>query len=355
MSEKSERLMRRAVELSRQGFPAPNPHVGCVITVGGEIVGEGFHDHAGGPHAEALALRLAGERARGADLYCTLEPCDHDGRTPPCSQAVVDAGIRRAFIAIEDPNAEAAGGLQTLGQAGVECSVGLLAAEAADANLTFLTAMTRGRPYVVAKAAVTADGFIARMNGESKWITGETARQAGRRLRAEMGCVLVGRKTAEIDDPRLTVREPGIVNQPLRVVLDPNAALPDSLKMFVDGGETVRVVRQGAATRDSDLEVARDGDELDLAELLQKLFDRGVVGVLVEGGGETIASFLRRGLVDRIELFRSQESFGSGRFWLGADPPEHELEETASENLGEDVRTTYRVLSPIYGTSPAKP
>ncbi|MCH8978731.1 MAG: bifunctional diaminohydroxyphosphoribosylaminopyrimidine deaminase/5-amino-6-(5-phosphoribosylamino)uracil reductase RibD [Armatimonadetes bacterium] len=350
MSENGERLMRRAVELSRQGFPAPNPHVGCVFAVGGEVVGEGFHDHAGGPHAEVLALRSAGRRAQGADLYCTLEPCDHHGRTPPCSHAIVEAGVRRAFVAVEDPNAEAAGGLKTLREAGVECRVGLLAEEAEDANLTFLTAMRRGRPFVVAKAAVTADGFIAREDGESKWITGEPAREAGRLLRAEMGCVLVGRKTAETDDPQLTVRVPGIVNQPLRVVLDPSAALPDGLKMFVDGGETVRIVQKGAAQRSGDLAVACGDDGLDLGAALQALFERGVVGVLVEGGGETIASFLRRGLVDRIELFRSKVNFKSGRFWLGENPPEHELEQTAQETVGEDVRTTYRVLSPISGT-----
>ena len=355
MSEKSERLMRQAVEISRKGFPAPNPHVGCVIAVGGDVVGDGFHDHAGGPHAEAVALRRAGKRAKGADLYCTLEPCDHHGRTAPCSHVIVEAGVRRAFVAVEDPNADAAGGLAWLREAGIECNVGLLAAEAEDANLTFLTAMRRGRPYVVAKAAVTADGFIAREDGGSKWITGEPAREAGRRLRAEMGCVLVGRRTAEIDDPQLTVRLPGIVNQPLRVVLDPTAALSDELKLFSDGGETMRVVREGAALRGCDLEVACDDDGLDLEAALRALFLRGVVGVLVEGGGETIASFLRRGLVDRIELFRSGMSFGDGRFWLGADPPDHELEQTAQEIVGEDVRTTYRVLSPISGTSPMSP
>ena len=146
------------------------------------------------------------------------------------------------------------------------------------------------------------------------------------------------------------MREPEIVNQPLRVVLDPSASLPKGLRIFTDGGETVRVVQKDAAMHERDLEVARKEDGLDLTALLQTLFERGVVGVLVEGGGETIASFLRLGLIDRIELFRSQNRFESGRFWLGADPPEHKLEETARETFGEDVRTTYRVLSPIVGT-----
>ncbi|MCH7944451.1 MAG: bifunctional diaminohydroxyphosphoribosylaminopyrimidine deaminase/5-amino-6-(5-phosphoribosylamino)uracil reductase RibD [Armatimonadetes bacterium] len=352
MGENSERLMRRAVEISRHGFPAPNPHVGCVIAVGAEVVGEGFHDHAGGPHAEAVALKRAGKRAQGADLYCTLEPCDHHGRTPPCSHAIVEAGVRRAFVAVEDPNADAAGGLDRLREAGVECNVGLLAAEAEDANLTFLTAMRRRRPYVVAKAAVTADGFIAREDGGSKWITGEPAREAGRRLRAEMGCVLVGRRTAEIDDPELTVRVPGIVNQPLRVVLDPRAALSSGLKLFSDGGETVRVVRDGAAQRGGDLEVACDDDGLDLDAALRALFLRGVVGVLVEGGGETIASFLRAGLVDEVHLFRSPKEFGKGRYWLGESPPLVKLNEVRRTKLDVDEYVVCEIVERAVEQSP---
>ncbi|MFN3683677.1 MAG: bifunctional diaminohydroxyphosphoribosylaminopyrimidine deaminase/5-amino-6-(5-phosphoribosylamino)uracil reductase RibD [Fimbriimonadaceae bacterium] len=295
------RAMARAILLSRRGFPAPNPHVGCVIVRDGEVVGEGWHRFAGGPHAEAEALAQAGERARGATAYVTLEPCNHHGRTPPCSEALIRAGVARVVVACRDPNPVAAGGLEALRFAGVAVETGLMEAEAAEANWRFLTAMRLGRPAVVAKAAVSADGRIALPSGESRWITGPAARRAGHRLRAEMGAVLVGRVTAERDDPRLTARIPGVRNQPLRVVLDPEGRLPASLLVFDDSAPTLRVT---AEPLPGGLAVGRDpGGGLNLRGLLAELFRRGVTGILVEGGGRTIASFLRAGLVDRLELF----------------------------------------------------
>ncbi|MCX7800372.1 MAG: bifunctional diaminohydroxyphosphoribosylaminopyrimidine deaminase/5-amino-6-(5-phosphoribosylamino)uracil reductase RibD [Fimbriimonadales bacterium] len=293
--------MARAVRLSRRGFPAPNPRVGCVLVRDGAVVGEGWHRFAGGPHAEAEALSQAGERARGATAYVTLEPCNHHGRTPPCSAALIAAGVRRVVAACADPNPLAAGGAEALRAAGVEVEFGLMAEEAEEANWRFLTAMRLRRPAVVAKIAMSADGRIALPSGESRWITGPAARRAGHRLRAEMGAVLVGRATAQVDDPRLTARIPGVRNQPLRVVLDPELRLPPGLRVFDDAAPTLRVAAQPHA---ADLTLPRTGDGgLDLRALLRELFARGVTGLLVEGGARTVGSFLREGLVDRLELF----------------------------------------------------
>ena len=346
MNARSEAYMRRAIGLSRRGFPAPNPHVGCVIVQGDEVVGEGWHDFAGGPHAEAVALAFARDRANGSELFCTLEPCAHQGKTPPCAGAIVRAGVAKVTVALLDPNPMAAGGLQVLRDAGVACQDGLLASEAREANDVFMAAMERGRPTVVVKAATTSDGFIARKDGTSKWITGEQAREAGHRLRVELGCVLVGRATVELDDPSLTARVTGVVNQPLRVVLDPLGKLAPHYKLFSDGGETLRFVAKGLATRPYDVEAAYEFG-FDLHEVLGALSARGVIGVLVEGGGETIASFVRQGLVDRIERFIAPTEFGDGVFWLGTDPPEFEVEKTAEQTLGPDRHETYRVLTTV--------
>ncbi len=332
--------MALAVELSKRGFPAPNPHVGCVVVRDGEIVGEGWHDYAGGLHAEAVALASAGSLADGADVYVTLEPCNHEGRTPPCSRALIAADVSRAFIAVRDPNPRAGGGIEALESGGVSCEVGMGAEAATAANVAWLTAMKRKWPYVVAKAATTSDGFIAHSDGESKWITGEAARAAGHALRAEMGCVLVGRRTVELDDPRLTARIDGVVNQPLRVVLDPEASLAPEYRVFSDGSPTLRYVRHGRAVREGDVELP---NEYGLKAVLQDLFARGVTGVLVEGGAETLASFFRAGLVDRFDRFTSPKVFSSGLYWLGADPPAINVTKVSEQTLGEDLHETFMV------------
>jgi len=325
-----ERFMQRAITLSRRGFPAPNPHVGCVLVRNGKVVGEGYHHHAGGPHAEAAALTMAGSEAKGADAYVTLEPCNHFGRTPPCSDALIRAGVRRVVVACADPNPVAAGGLAKLRAVGIETETGLLAKEAADANIAFMTAMRLRRPYVVVKAAASLDGRIALPSGESKWITGPEARRAGRRLRAELGAVLVGRRTVELDDPQLTARTPGVVNPPLRIVLDPSARLTDRHKVFDDQAPTRHVT-----------------GPVDLPALLADLFASGVTGLLVEGGGTTISGFVRAGLVDAYEIFLGGKLLGAGRSWLAdigldslAEAPE--LEVTGIRRVGSDFRISAR-------------
>lgn len=324
--------MRRAIRLSRKGFPMPNPHVGCVIVRDGQVVGEGWHAYAGGPHAEAVALAHAGENARGADVFVTLEPCNHLGRTPPCSQALIAAGVRRVFIAVPDPNPVAAGGLDALRQAGIEVEVGLLKVEARAANLAWLTAMNQNRPFVTLKAAITLDGKIAMLDGSSKWITGEAARRDAHRLRAEMGCVVVGVNTVLADDPQLTARIPGVRNQPLRVVLDPQSRLTGEERVF-QGGETLWI-----------------REEIVPVELLDRLWQRGVRGVLVEGGGETLRRFMASGVANRLCLYVGPKFFGEGIGWLGSGldlPPNMDLKLENLRRYGHDFRAEYEIMSKI--------
>jgi diaminohydroxyphosphoribosylaminopyrimidine deaminase / 5-amino-6-(5-phosphoribosylamino)uracil reductase len=323
-------FMRRAIEVAKNGFPAPNPHVGCVIVADGKVVGEGFCHHAGADHAEVMALKQAGAAARGATAYVTLEPCNHVGRTPPCSLALTEAGVAKVVIANLDPNPKAAGGICRLRAAGIEVETGLLADEAFEVNRQFLTAIERRRPYVVLKAAVSLDGRIATSTGESQWITGPLSREEGHRLRAECGAVLVGRKTVEVDNPKLTARRLDVVNQPIRIVLDPSARLSSEYQVFDHSAETIHVT----------------GD-IHLDSLLSELYERNILGVLVEGGATTIASFLREGFGDELNLFVAPMVLGGGPSWAAdfgldklADAPHFRLFE--SQALGPDLWLRYR-------------
>lgn len=338
-----ETWMRRAIELSRRGFPAPNPHVGCVIVRGGRIVGEGWHDHAGGPHAERVALDHAGDAARGADVYVTLEPCAHHGRTPPCADALIAAGVARVIVACADPNPRASGGAARLRDAGKPVETGLLEAEAAEANATFLAAHRLGRPFVTLKAAITLDGFIARPDGMSQWITGPAAREEGHRLRADMGVVLVGRRTVEQDDPQLTARLAGVVNPPLRVVLDPQARLTGAERVFGRSGESWHVVLEGHATGPAYVPCPGANGTLDLGVLLALLRECGHIGVLVEGGAATLRAFLDTGFCDEIHLFQAPITFGEGLRWL---PGDHRLDRAfvalPPAQVGPDLHLRWR-------------
>jgi diaminohydroxyphosphoribosylaminopyrimidine deaminase/5-amino-6-(5-phosphoribosylamino)uracil reductase len=328
----AERFMRRALELAERGrgLTSPNPMVGAVVvTAVGEIVGEGFHVRAGGPHAEIEALRAAGARARGATLYVTLEPCAHHGRTPPCAPAVIDAGVARVVAAIGDPNPLVAGrGLELLRGAGIEVRTGVGAAEAERQNRVFLTAMRERRPHVTLKAGMTLDGKIADLHGASRWITGDPARDRAHRLRSESDAIVVGIGTVLRDDPELTVRlgEPW-PREPLRVVLDTAARTPVGARLIRAGRPSSALIAVGAGAPEARVrELAasgatiiacgtRDG-RVDLGALLTELFARDVRAVLVEGGGDVHGAFLDAGLVDRVAMFAAPLLIG-GR---GATP-----------------------------------
>jgi diaminohydroxyphosphoribosylaminopyrimidine deaminase/5-amino-6-(5-phosphoribosylamino)uracil reductase len=301
--------MQRAIRLSKRGLPAPNPHVGCVITQADRMVGEGYHHYAGARHAEVEALAAAGSEAAGSTVYVTLEPCNHFGRTPPCAEALIAANVGRVVVACLDPNPVASGGIARLRGAGIAVETGLMAEEAYVANEQFHVAMRLRRPCVTLKAAISLDGRIALPSGESKWLTSPDARARGRRLRAECGSVLVGRRTVEADDPALTARISGVVNQPLRVVLDPSAKLDSHWKVFDSSGPSLHVV-------DGTLGLRAGPMGFDPADLCAALFEQGVTGLLVEGGASTASRFIQTGLVDRIELFVAPKLLGSGPSWL---------------------------------------
>lgn len=329
--------MRRAIALSRRGYTAPNPHVGCVLVQKDAIVGEGWHAYAGGDHAEVAALKKAGANAKGATAYVTLEPCNHYGKTPPCTKALIDAGVKRVVVACLDPNPRAAGGLNVLNEAGIEVQTGVGEDEARQANHLFLEAMRLRRPFVVVKAAMSLDGRIALPSGESQWITGEQARREGHKLRAQCGAVLVGRRTVELDDPTLTARISGVRNQPIKVVIDPMGRLSRTERVF-SGADTIHV------TREAFPECATN-HQFDMQLLLQKLFERGVTSLLVEGGARTIAGFVQSGCVDRYELFMAPKLLGGGPSWLEglgifrlADCPELRIERI--RRIGDDIQVT---------------
>ncbi len=328
----AERFMRRALELAEhgRGLTSPNPMVGAVVvTPGGEVVGEGFHARAGGPHAEIEALRAAGARARGATLYVTLEPCSHQGRTPPCAPALIQAGIVRVVAAVGDPNPLVSGhGFDELRAAGIDVVIGAGAADAERQNRVFLTAMRERRPHVTLKAGMTLDGKIADLHGVSQWITGEAARHRAHSLRSESDAIVVGIGTVLRDDPELTVRlgQPW-PREPLRVVLDTAARTPAGARVIRAGRPSCAVIAVGADApqqRVRDLAASgatvvscgtRDG-RVDPGALLTELFAREVRAVLVEGGGEVHGAFLDAGLVDRVALFAAPLLIG-GR---GATP-----------------------------------
>ncbi|MGV8960510.1 MAG: bifunctional diaminohydroxyphosphoribosylaminopyrimidine deaminase/5-amino-6-(5-phosphoribosylamino)uracil reductase RibD [Stenotrophomonas sp.] len=305
-------LMARALHLAERGAwtTRPNPMVGCVIAHGDEVVGEGFHQRAGGPHAEVFALRQAGERARGATAYVTLEPCAHYGRTPPCALALIEAGVARVVVAMGDPFPDVdGGGFALLRQAGIEVAEGLMAAQARALNQGFLSRTERGRPFVRVKLAGSLDGRTAMANGESKWITGEAARHDVQRWRARAGAILTASGTVLADDPALTVRLPdgGDFMPPLRVVLD--AQLRTLACRHVREGRAPTLYLHAAdrsCATVADAEFAglplHDG-RFDLHQVLQLLGERGINEVHVEAGATLCGALLAAGLVDELLLY----------------------------------------------------
>jgi len=314
------RHMARALELARRGLftTDPNPRVGSVIVKDGNVVGEGFHARAGEPHAEIHALRAAGEQARGATVYLTLEPCCHHGKTPPCSDALIAAGVGRVIAAMQDPNPRVAGkGFAALNAAGIGTASGLMQAEAEALNPGFIRRMKTGRPYVRVKLAASLDGRTAVANGESKWITGEAARADVQRLRARSSAILTGVGTVLADDPSLNVRAFDIGRQPLRVVVDSKLRTPPQAKMLSLPGSTLLVTAANDAARAEKLlaigaeilQLGMDG-RVDLNALLAALASREVNEVLVEAGATLSGAFLEAGLVDELVLYYAPTLLG---------------------------------------------
>lgn len=355
-SEQDRDFMRQALSLAWLGrfSTSPNPRVGCVVVRGTQIVGQGFHVQAGASHAEVHALAQAGELARGATAYVTLEPCAHFGRTPPCAEALIRAGVSRVVAAMRDPNPQVSGkGLDLLRQAGINVQSGLLEAEARALNRGFLSRMERGRPFVKLKIAASLDGRTALADGRSKWITGEAARADVQIQRAESCAVLTGIGTVLADDPALTVRT-GSIRQPLRIVLDSRLRLPPHSRIVQDGGATlvctlaegnpfaahpnVRVFRQP--------ESLGGGGRLHLPALLAHFAENGIGELMAETGGTLAAAFLAADLADEIVYYQSPKILGDAaraafRLPETADSPEKPSvwQVVSAEQMGDDWKT----------------
>lgn len=352
--------MARALALAERGLTTttPNPRVGCVLVgTDGRIVGEGWHARAGAPHAEIVALQTAGAAARGATAYVTLEPCSHFGRTPPCADALITAGITRVVAAMDDPNPLVSGrGMERLRANGIQTAVGLLAREAHDLNIGFVSRMTRGRPWLRLKGAATLDGKTALANGVSQWITGAAARRDGHRWRARACAVLTGIGTVREDDPRLTVREIPCERQPLRVLVDAQLDVAPQARIL-EGGNCLIACASDDPQRRALLE-ARGAElvvlpnttgKVDLAALLDELARRGCNEVHAEAGFKLNGSLLREGLVDELLLYLAPILVGDhaqGLFNLAAMSSLDEavrLEVRDLRQIGEDLRVVARL------------
>ncbi|MBS1153409.1 MAG: Diaminohydroxyphosphoribosylaminopyrimidine deaminase [Myxococcaceae bacterium] len=321
---RDEGMMRLALEQARKGVGRthPNPPVGAVVVKGGKIVGRGFTAPAGGPHAEISALEDAGRRARGAELFTTLEPCDHYGKTPPCSIAILEHGVKRVVFASSDPNPLVNGkGVRRLKRAGVEVVGHLLQAEADQLYRPFFKFIRAGLPFVTLKAAITLDGKLATGTGESKWISGELSRARVHALRNQVDAVIVGAGTVDADDPRLTTRGIAHGRDPVRVVLDPKLRTAGNAKVYTERStaRTIVATLEGAqypraeALADRGVEVWRlpgRAGRIDLAALLTRLGKAGLLHVLVEGGATVHGSFLKEELWDELWLFVAPKLFG---------------------------------------------
>jgi diaminohydroxyphosphoribosylaminopyrimidine deaminase/5-amino-6-(5-phosphoribosylamino)uracil reductase len=360
-SPADQQHMAEALRLAEKGLytAAPNPRVGCVIVRDGQAVGAGWHEKTGGPHAEVLALRAAAARARGATAYVTLEPCSHHGRTPPCVNALIEAGIARVVAAMEDPNSKVAGsGFARLRAAGIEVESGLMQDEARSLNCGFVSRMSRGRPWVRMKIAASLDGRTALANGQSQWITGSDARRDGHAWRARACAVLTGIGTVLDDDPQLNVREVETTRQPLKVLVDSQLQLPLSAKLLQSGPVLVAAAVENkagiAALRDQGAEVVvlpNAQGKVELMDLMRELARREINEVHVEAGFKLNGSLLGAGLVDEILVYLAPSILGDsacGMFKLPeiADLERKRLLQFAEvRTIGHDIRILARVVN----------
>ena len=369
-----EKWMRRALELAEKarGRTAPNPIVGAVVVQEGRVIGEGFHEQAGAPHAEIHALRLAGNSAKGATLYVTLEPCTHQGRTPPCVPAILEAGIARVVFAMEDPDPRVAGTAQLRAE-GVAVTAGCLEKEAREANAEYLHRVQTGRAFGVLKAAISLDGRMAAEGGDSRWITGELARARAHELRDQYDAILIGRSTLEKDDPLLDVRIPGARRNPVAIVLDSRLRAPTSRKLWerAKGGAQVLVAAVDPPSPDRVRTLRESGVEVvsfppdqegrvDLQALFTVLAQRGINSVLVEGGEKVHTRLLQLGLAQRAHIFIAPVILGGSGPRLAGDlgirsvAKSIRIEDSKVERLGPDLLLTGRIHStagPVPGES----
>lgn len=325
--------MQRALELARRaiGETAPNPMVGCVLMKAPDVVvGQGWHKGPGTDHAETMALKEAGDAARGATAFVTLEPCNHTGRTGPCVEALIKAGVAEVVYAAADPNPIAAGGGETLRAAGVKVRSGLCEEEAKDLNRAWLHALKHLRPYVVAKSAMSLDGRIATAAGESKWITSPESRAAGHKLRMQADAVLVGAATVTADDPALTARTETGTRAPLRVVLDSTGRTSTGAKIYERSGNGALLATTARASSDRISAYSEMGVETlilpadlsgrpEITELLGALYERDVLHLMIEGGGEVLGGFFDADLIDELHLFIAPKLIGGGKPAFGGD------------------------------------
>ena len=359
-SADDHKFMSRALLLAKNGLytTAPNPNVGCVLVKDGEIIGEGWHEKAGEPHAEINALKQAGNNAEGATAYVTLEPCCHQGKTPPCSDALIKAKVARVVAAMIDPHVKVAGkGLKQLESAGVFVEHGLLEEQAKELNLGFIKRMQKRLPYVRCKLAMSLDGRTAMASGESKWITSSAAREDVQRLRAKSSAILTGVGTVLADDPSMTVRLEGVNAQPMRVVVDTNLSMPTDAKMLKEAGQTVLMT---CSADEGITQVLKDAGadihmmpfcntNVDLTSVLQQLSDMQVNDVLVETGATLSGAMLKAGLVDELIIYIAPVLMGNearGLFSLpGLDAMKDKIELDIVDQrvVGQDIRITAKV------------
>ena len=345
--------MAHALQLAARGLytTTPNPRVGCVIVKDGQVVGEGWHQRAGTPHAEIHALKQAGHAARGATVYLTLEPCSHHGRTPPCAEALIQAGVGRIIAAMTDPNPlVAGGGIDILTLAGIQAEVGLMENEARALNPGFISRMTRQRPWVRLKTASTLDGKTALANGASQWITGEAARADVQKLRARACALLTGSGTVLADNPRMNVRDFDIGRQPLRVIVDStlrtpaDAAILPALIACHHADPVARAALEQAGAEV--IELPGTGDRVDLVALLTLLSQRGINELHVEAGAALNGALLAAGLVDEWVAYMAPMAVGNDARGLFANSPLTTLADAARfrmtdvRQIGDDLRLT---------------
>jgi diaminohydroxyphosphoribosylaminopyrimidine deaminase/5-amino-6-(5-phosphoribosylamino)uracil reductase len=317
-NDNDARYMRRALELAERGrgWTRPNPMVGSVVVRDGEVVGEGYHERVGEAHAEVNALREAGERAAGATLYVSLEPCAHHGRTPPCADAVIQAKPARVVVAMHDPNPRVAGeGIYKLRDAGVQVDVGVLEDEARALNEVYVKYVTTGTPFVTAKCAMTLDGKIATRTGHSQWVTSEVARRVVHEMRNHADAILVGSRTVMMDDPSLTTRlEEGKIRDPIRVIVDAEDYLDTTRRVFhIESDAPTWVAApepRSIEGADEVIRIPRGQGGLDMQALMHELGSREVTCVMIEGGGTTHASAFSAGVVDKVIFFVAPKIIG---------------------------------------------